>query len=491
MNPVPIEWDQDLEPKTPEEEYRTLLRVLRRGEGFGLVFVKCSPAQGERIIARVQQDLTTQKVGSLRLSAPTDTLYDLVTDFPAVEQLDVLFISGLEYSIYEYEDAEFGDITRRSQGKLYEGTWLGVPRLLGHLNLRRESFREHFNLRLVFLIPEFVRRYFIRRAPDFFDWRSAVLEFPMDADHLHQESQRLSFGNYDDYLDLIPAERRTKILEIKALLEEPHQTPDQAANLYFEQGRLWSTAEEYQAAIDSYDHALHHKPDKHEAWNNRGSALGKLGRYEEAIDSFDHALHHKPDYHWAWNNRGIALWNLGRYEEAIDSFDHALHHKPDLHEAWYGRGNALDELGRYEEAIDSYDHALHHKPDYHEAWNNRGYALDELGRYEEAIDSYDHALHHKPDDHEAWYGRGNALGKLGRYEEAIDSYDRAIKLKPEDPSAFYNKACCYGLQGKVELALENLQHAIHLNPDEYRAMAKTDTDFDSIREDGRFQALVS
>ena len=389
MNPVPIEWDQDLEPKTPEEEYRTLLRVLRRGEGFGLVFVKCSPAQGERIIARVQQDLTTQKVGSLRLSAPTDTLYDLVTDFPAVEQLDVLFISGLEYSIYEYEDAEFGDITRRSQGKLYEGTWLGVPRLLGHLNLRRESFREHFNLRLVFLIPEFVRRYFIRRAPDFFDWRSAVLEFPMDADHLHQESQRLSFGNYDDYLDLIPAERRTKILEIKALLEEPHQTPDQAANLYFEQGRLWSTAEEYQAAIDSYDHALHHKPDKHEAWNDRGSAL----------------------------------WNLGRYEEAIDSFDHALHHKPDLHEAWYGRGNALDELGRY--------------------------------------------------------------------EEAIDSYDRAIKLKPEDPSAFYNKACCYGLQGKVELALENLQHAIHLNPDEYRAMAKTDTDFDSIREDGRFQALVS
>ncbi len=389
MNPVPIEWDQDLEPKTPEEEYRTLLRVLRRGEGFGLVFVKCSPAQGERIIARVQQDLTTQKVGSLRLSAPTDTLYDLVTDFPAVEQLDVLFISGLEYSIYEYEDAEFGDITRRSQGKLYEGTWLGVPRLLGHLNLRRESFREHFNLRLVFLIPEFVRRYFIRRAPDFFDWRSAVLEFPMDADHLHQESQRLSFGNYDDYLDLSPAERRTKILEIKALLEEPHQTPDQAANLYFEQGRLWSTAEEYQAAIDSYDHALHHKPDDHEAWYGRGIALGRLGRYEEAIDSYDHALHHKPDYH------------------------------------------------------------------------------------------------------EAWYGRGNALGKLGRYEEAIDSYDRAIKLKPEDPSAFYNKACCYGLQGKVELALENLQHAIHLNPDEYRAMAKTDTDFDSIREDGRFQALVS
>jgi hypothetical protein len=42
----------------------------------------------------------------------------------------------------------------------------------------------------------------------------------------------------------------------------------------------------------------------------------------------------------------------------------------------------------------------------------------------------------------------------------------------------------------IEQAIENLQQAINLNPDEYRQMAKTDSDFDSVREDERFQALI-
>jgi hypothetical protein len=46
------------------------------------------------------------------------------------------------------------------------------------------------------------------------------------------------------------------------------------------------------------------------------------------------------------------------------------------------------------------------------------------------------------------------------------------------------------LQGDVELAIANLQQAIHLNPDRCRREAKTNLDFDSIREDDRFQALI-
>jgi Flp pilus assembly protein TadD len=58
---------------------------------------------------------------------------------------------------------------------------------------------------------------------------------------------------------------------------------------------------------------------------------------EEAIASYDKALEIKPDFHEAWNNRGIALGNLGRWEEAIASLDKALEIKPDLHEAWNNR----------------------------------------------------------------------------------------------------------------------------------------------------------
>jgi tetratricopeptide (TPR) repeat protein len=85
---------------------------------------------------------------------------------------------------------------------------------------------------------------------------------------------------------------------------------------------------------------------------------------------------------------------------------------------------------------------------------------------------------------------GNALENLGRNEEAIASYDKALEIKPDKHEAWYNKACSYALQGNIEQALENLQQAINLSPDKYREMAKTDSDFDNIRKDERFQALI-
>ena len=123
-------------------------------------------------------------------------------------------------------------------------------------------------------------------------------------------------------------------------------------------------------------------------------------------------------------------------------------------------------------------------------------ALSELGRKEEAltkfceaIASYEQAVAIKPDKHEAWYNRGLALSDLGRKEEAIASYDQAIAIKPDYHEAWYNKACCYSLQQKIELAIETLQHAIALDA-EYRELAKTDSDFDGIRNDERFRALI-
>ncbi|NEQ11035.1 MULTISPECIES: hypothetical protein [unclassified Moorena] len=36
-----------------------------------------------------------------------------------------------------------------------------------------------------------------------------------------------------------------------------------------------------------------------------------------------------------------------------------------------------------------------------------------------------------------------------------------------------------------------MQQAINLNPEEYREMAKTDSSFDTIRSDQRFQQLIN
>jgi tetratricopeptide (TPR) repeat protein len=281
----------------------------------------------------------------------------------------------------------------------------------------------------------------------------------------------------------------------------------------------------YEEAITACDQALQIKSDKHEAWFNRGIALVNLGRYEEAITACDQVLQIKPDDHEAWNNRGGALVNLGRYEEVITACDQALHLKPDLSEAWNNRSNALFNLGRYEEAIAACDQVLQIKPDDHEVWHNRGNALDELGRYEESLASYDQALQIKPEYALAFKCRGVSLTRIGQYDKALTDFNRAIELEPNDlqsqinrcvlfawmekyaegielcdgilqnnpnhVDALYGKACCYALQKNIDDSIKYLTLAIAQEADETKKRANRDPEFDGIRDDNRFQELVS
>ena len=91
---------------------------------------------------------------------------------------------------------------------------------------------------------------------------------------------------------------------------------------------------------------------------------------------------------------------------------------------------------------------------------------------------------------EAWINRGIALTKLQRYQDALESYDQSDRYQARFTEAYYNKACSYALQSNVELAIENLEKAIQLVPGKYQKLAKTDPDFDKVRNDKRFQELI-
>jgi tetratricopeptide (TPR) repeat protein len=246
----------------------------------------------------------------------------------------------------------------------------------------------------------------------------------------------------------------------------------------------------YKAAIDSYDQALRYKPDYDTAWFFRGNCLDNLSRYEAAIESYDQALKYNPDDYATWFFRGNSLEKLARYEAAIESYDQALKYNPDDYITWFLRGNSLEKLARYEAAIESYDRVLKYKPDEYATWFLRGNCLGSLGRYEAAIESYDQALKHKPDYHLAWFIRGKSLDELGRYKAAIESYDQALKHKPDYHLAWYCRACTQSLSQNPEAAFQDFGEAIRLAPKEIRKLAKTDSDFDGMRDDPRFQALL-
>jgi tetratricopeptide (TPR) repeat protein len=452
MTSTPLDRNLDAQVNS-ELEYKALMRSLKYTQGFGLLFVQCSPAEGERLIAKVRTDLLQKHIEVLSLTEPIETLYDKVESLYRSKPIDVLFVQGIEHSLYDYEKNRLW--SDEAQRRSYSET--GVPRLLQHLNLSRERFYEDFAFHFVFLVPHFALKYLTRRAPDFFDWRSGVLEFAMDREQLYQDSKlaRIEQWNKENPWDFTPDECCKYLLEIQSLIEEPHQTEARKADLFFEQGLLSEILGEYEAAaasynasIASYDKAFPFNPDNDSTSYNQGNALGIIGRYEEAIASYEKALQLNPDDDSAWYNRGYTLHNLGRYKEAIASYNIALQLKPDNYEAWNDRGNTLNYLGRYEEAIVSYEKALQLNPDDDLAWYNRGYALHNLGRYEEAIANYDNALQLKPDNYETWNGRGNTLYNLGRYEEAIANYDNALQLEPDNYEAWQNRGIALNNLGR-------------------------------------------
>jgi len=454
MKAALTDWDRDA-PVDLEEAYKALVRSLRRRRGFGLLFVHGSPASGERVIARVKKDLPQKRIEVLELKEGVDNFYNLVEEFPNIEKVNILFVTGIEYSLYEYEEE------KRERGweskDIYSYSWKGVPRILRNLNQQRERFRDNFNVCFVFILPRFVIDYINERAPDFFDWRSGLFKVSRNTEILAAGADLL------DCLNLTDAERGVKIREITALLKDSSQA-EKKANLFYQQGLLLTSAKRYSEAIASYDKAIEIKPDYHLAWYNRGYALDDLERYSEVIASYDKAIEIKPNLYSAWYNRGNALRKLSRDEEAIASYDKAIEIKPDDHEAWNNRGKALDELSRYSEAIASYDKAIEIKPDLHSVWYNRGKALYKLSRYSEAIASYDKAIEIKPNLYSAWYNRGYALYKLLRYSEAIASYDKAIEIKPNFYEAWYNRGNALRKLSRYEEAMVSYQGSLEPPP---------------------------
>jgi tetratricopeptide (TPR) repeat protein len=442
----------------PEEKYQALLRSLRRTKGFGILFVQCSPAEANNLITKVKQDLPQKKIDVLTLKESIDNLYEIVDHLSDRDELNILFIQGIEKSLEAYIKHGYA-----GQGDYYNLDT--VPQILNHLNQQRENFRDHFsNICFVFIVPLFALKYFIHRAPDFFDWRSGVFSFPTDSKLVEKESLRVISK---ENLRLDPNQRHHNLLEIEQLLEEKHQTSITQAELFYKQGQIFDAAQDYEEAIASYDKALTTQPHHHGAWSSRGDALRELERYEEAIASYDKTLTIQPDDQFAWFFRGFALSELKRYEEAIASYYKALQIQTDFCEAWFFISDTLIKLERYEEAIGSYDKALAFQPDDYWVWDSRGDALSELGRYEEAIASYDKALEIQPDDYWVWDSRGNALSELGRYEEAIASYDKALEIQPDYHWAWFFRGFALGKLERYEEAILSYDKALAIQPDYY------------------------
>jgi uncharacterized Ntn-hydrolase superfamily protein len=86
--------------------------------------------------------------------------------------------------------------------------------------------------------------------------------------------------------------------------------------------------------------------------------------------------------------------------------------------------------------------------------------------------------------------RANLFHTPGRYAEGVSLLRDALAARGEDAVLLYDLACFESLAGEPEDAVVHLTRSLELDSG-LRAGAAADSDFDSIRQDPRFAALVS
>jgi tetratricopeptide (TPR) repeat protein len=96
---------------------------------------------------------------------------------------------------------------------------------------------------------------------------------------------------------------------------------------------------------------------------------------------------------------------------------------------------------------------------------------------------------YKPTGWELWAPAGK-LYQEGRYAEAADLARDVVASHPEYPGLLYNLACTESLAGRKADAIEHLRLAIE-ESDSVRSYLEGDSDFDPLRDEPDFQALLA
>jgi Flp pilus assembly protein TadD len=194
--------------------------------------------------------------------------------------------------------------------------------------------------------------------------------------------------------------------------------------------------------------------------------------------------------------RGLVLFLLERRDEARRELERAAALDPSLAEARYYAGRVAFQEGRMEDAARLFLDSTRAREN-HDAAFFAAQAIEALGRRDEARAAYAEALavveRHldlNPDDPRAATMRGVALCRLGRRGEGLRCAREALALDPLDAGVRYNVACIHAVEGAKDEAFRLLAEAIRAGFGN-REWFLRDPDLASLRDDPRFDALVS
>ncbi len=444
------------------EEYWALVRALRRKQGFGLFFVQAQ--QGDRLLSLLRRDLAGKSFAEIRLQREDEELYDKLDLVWQQARVDIFWIEGLEQSLLGYED-----IKRRlgwEEEEVMDYSYRDVPPILSHLNLGRERLVKQFDCIFIFMVPLFAVRYLLKRAADFFDWRSGFFEFA-DSSEVRQKFVQnvIEEADYKSYENLTIEDRDEKIFRIEDQLSDAELDIETQSKLWREIGRLFGSGKQHERAITAFKRSLEANPNYGDAWRNLGSACDDLGRYDEAEEALKKAIDLDSTDADAYNNLGIVYQSQGRHEEAIRIFSSAIEIDETHKFAWSNRGESYRLINLRKEALHDLNHAIELDNNVPWAMVSRAQIYEELEHYEEALKDFDRAIELNSRFFWAISHRGMLQYKLKHYEAALKNFDRVIELEPTAWALDW-RGCIYQWMHRYEEALEDFKNAIKLNPND-------------------------
>ncbi len=238
---------------------------------------------------------------------------------------------------------------------------------------------------------------------------------------------------------------------------------------------------QYDAAITTYNKALHLNLKDANTHYKRGNARYQLGDYEGAIADFSQALTIHPNYTLAYNKSGDARYHLGDYEGAIADYTQAIRINPNDAIAFKNRANARSHIGDNQGAIEDCTQAIKINPylladlqkltqvikihpNDNNVVNRNGHTPSELEHYKRAIEVFTSVIKISPNDDSAYKNRGQARSDLGDYQGAIEDYTQAIKMNPNHPDTYYYRGQTHSDLGDYQGAIEDYTQAIKINP---------------------------
>ena len=220
---------------------------------------------------------------------------------------------------------------------------------------------------------------------------------------------------------------------------------------------------------------------------------------EQVLANADRALALDPLLAEAHAARADALSFFDGHDpqEIIGGFEQALALDPDSYDSNFLFARYFTRTGNFVRAIPLYVRALELQPEDYQSpsmlvsmWRVLGRTEESLRYGEVTLKRAEEAMRVHPEWSRPAQLASATLASLGRREEAIEWLERAIALDPDDSQTLYNAACTWSQLGETERAFEFLARWFPKAGVEKRMWLRQDADFDPIRTDPRFVALL-